>query len=572
MEEDRNNRIFLWIVFILFLTGLIFKLLLVFTLPVYHDVGWYISLLEHHDSAYMNLAIIEHPHFGYYPYLLFLEIFGTRDFVIRLVPFLFSLIELALIYLIAKKWFGKKVALYTIILFSLTYFATFNALSPEGDGSIIGVISILLFYCLYEYYSNNNNNSNNKQSARAMLFFTGIFLGVLFLIKVRAILFVFPLFLYSYYKTKNFLRTIKDLFFVGIVSGTIFLIFPLLVYLVSPDTTTFFYLLKKVILHNTGTFSLFYKLTHPLIFLQVLVILSLLLPFLFVKGIQNSTKKEHDPIILLVLWFVSLFLFLLLLLPEGYAGIYPRYIAFLAPPLILLSARGLEQLQLSYRFLTFVFTGSFFGGSLFLYLNQHATEYWYLESAAMGIMKISTRLLITVILLSLVLLLFFFIFTHKKIKRVALLIFLTLSFSFNLLLIGEPLVDKTHEHLLNDLITYYEAHQNTMKQPVFIWAEDLAFYFNISGKNLALMTTSQYKYAKILSYNNQGYYYMNIADSNSMAVLKERGGTVFSFYYPLKYTLSVDGGRKEEYDYLTSHCTLLRTFDYEHAKGVVFEC
>ncbi len=567
MEGEQRNRTFLLIVFVLFLLGIIFKLLLVFTLPVYHDVGWYISLLKHHDSAYMNLAIIEHPPFGYYPYLFLLKIFGVHDFVIRLVPFLFSLIELALMYLIAKKWFGKKVAFYTIIFFSLTYFATVNALSPEGDGSIMGVISLLLFYCWYEYYSNNKKNN------RVMLLFTGIFLGILFLIKVRAILFVFPLWLYSYYKTKNFLKTIKDLFFVGIISGSLFLIFPILVYTISPDTATFFYFLKQVILHNTGTFSLFYKITHPLIFLQVLVVLSLLFPFLFIKGIQKSTKKEQDPTILLVSWFVSLFLFLLMILPEGYAGIYPRYIVFLAPPLILLSARGLEQLRLSHRALTLVFLGSFFLGSFFLYLNQHATAYWYLESAAMGIMKVSTLLLMTVIILSFILLISFFLFTNKKIRLWSLCLFLILCFSFNILLIGEPLVDKTHEHLLKNLITYYETPRNTMKQPVFIWAEDLAFYFNISGKNLALMTNPlQYKYATILGYNEQGYYYMNIADPGSMATLKERGGTVFSFYYPLKYTLDVDGGRRVEYDYLTSHCTLLRSFDYKHAKGVVFEC
>ena len=58
----------------------------------------------------------------------------------------------------------------------------------------------------------------------------------------------------------------------------------------------------------------------------------------------------------------------------------------------------------------------------------------------------------------------------------------------------------------------------------------------------------------------------------SIEVLKQQGGTVFTLYYPLKYTLDVDPERKKEYNYLVSHCLEKESFDYLHGKGVIFEC
>ena len=183
------------LVLLIFFIGILLKVALAFSLPVYHDVGWYISLLEYHDAAFINLIVLEHPPLGYYPYLLFLELFGLHDFVLRFVPLLFGCLQLFLLYYVARKWFGKKTADYTIILSSLLYFAAINNLSPEGDGSIMGFFSLLFFYCVFEYYQSFKDYFAERRQQNIIFFLlSGLFLGVLLLIKVRAILFFVPFF------------------------------------------------------------------------------------------------------------------------------------------------------------------------------------------------------------------------------------------------------------------------------------------------------------------------------------------------------------------------------------------
>lgn len=558
--SNRASFSLLSLLFILVL-GIFLKLLLVSSLPVYHDVGWYISLATHYDSAFMNLIVLEHPPFGYYPYFIALQLLGIHDWVIRLVPFLFSLIELGLVYLIAKKWFDTKTAWYTVALFSLTYFAAFNALSPEGDGSIMGLFSLLLLYSFFLFY-----DAVKRKNHSLYFFLSCFFLGFLLLIKVRAIIVLLPLFLYSYYKTRNILQTVLHTFLLGFFAALVFCIFPLLVFLASPDAAI--PLLKQVLLHNTGEFSLLYKFLHPMLFLHVLVVLTPLLVLLFFFGVKKTeAKKENDALVLLTLWFVSLFCILLLVLPEGLAAAYPRYISFLAPVLLLLCARGLVMLDLSRKMECCIFFGSLLVGGILSFANQHASSYWFLESAAMGILKIAKWILVAVFGTCLLFVLCYFI---SK-KKVFLCFFLTIALGFNLFLLVEPLVDTTHKDMLDDITAYY--HSSSFEQPIFLWAEDLAFYFGIETRNINLITDPALRlYAEKIGYDDTGYYYMRLVDSDSMYVLSERGGTVFALYYPLEYTLQEGQGRREEYLYLVNNCSLLQEFSYPHALAVVYEC
>lgn len=572
IQKIRQFPLYFFILFF-FILGIILKILLAFSLPVYHDVGWYISLASYHDISYMNLIILEHPPYGYYPYLLFLTIFGTKDWVIRITPLLFSVMEILLLYSIAKKWFDTATANWVLVLSSVSYFAFINALSPEGDGSIMGFFSILLFYCFSEYYDSKLSEHPRRQQWKFLLL-SGIFLGVHFLIKIRTILFLLPLVIYSYYKNKDVLKTAFDMVVLGAVSIILFSIFPLQVYLSNP--TSFWKLLEQVLLHNTAPASILYKITHPFVFLHLFVVLGPLFLFLSWNGLKRVTKKEKDHIVLVVIWFCSLFLLLLALLPEGLGAVYPRYLSFLLPPILLLTARGFAKLSLKNKDYIALLFGTIFISAILLFVNQHATAYWYLDSAAMGVIKISKNILIAFFIISFFLLLVITLCSWKKINVfLPLSLFLILGFSFNMLLIVDPLIDQTHQKIIHDLTTYYKNHQesNNLKKPIFLWAEDLAFYFGITGMNINLITDPLlYDYAKQIGYNDQGYYYIRLSDPDSLQVLSEQGGTVFSFYYPLEYTLDNPYGRKLEYQYLEERCNLLQSFDYSRAKAVVFEC
>lgn len=546
---------------ILFL-GIVLKLIGVFLLPVFHDVGWYRQLAIHYDAAYMNLIQLEHPPLGYYFFFLALKILGINAYVIRLVPFIFSLIEISLIYWLAKKWYNAKTANATLILWSLTFFSYVNALSPEGDGSIMAVFSIFLFYFLYNYFELKKSK---------YLVFAGVFYGLLMLIKVRAVLFIIPLSIFVAFKLKSVKNTIVHVFKICAIGGGVFLLFPLAVYLANPQE--FSNLIAQVLLHNTSKVSLInlvlYKVTHLQIFLQVIVVLSPLYFFLLLKSFKS---KFNDKDGLLIVWFSSLFFLLLLLLPVGgLAAAYPRYIAFLLPPLLLLAAKGFASLNYSSKNLSIILLCSIAVYYVSYLINESAANYWFYASAAIGVYKLTQGLLIFYLAAGVILGSAYFFIKNIKISRFVLSAFLILMFSFNLQFILEPIVDQTHLKIINDISKF--SCSNGIKKPLFVWAEDLAFYLQSNGLNIKTFTNPQSKsYAQKIGYNDKGHFNFDLNDKIAMSELKSKGGTVFTLYHPYKYAFQKDSNRQKEEEYLKTNCKLLKSAVYKTGRGEVWEC
>ncbi len=551
-----------WVLLVIFFFGVATKLLGVFLLPVFHDVGWYRQLAIHNDAAYMNLIQLEHPPLGYYFFFFALKILGINAYVIRLVPFIFSLIEISLIYWLAKKWYGNKTANAALVLWSLTFFSYANALSPEGDGSIMAVFSIFLFYFLYKYFESRRTK---------YLLLTGLFYGLLMLIKVRAVLFIIPLSIFIAFKFKNVKKTTGAVLKICAIGGGVFSLFPLAVYLANPQE--FIHLITQVLLHNTSKVSIIeivlYKITHLQIFLQVMVVLSPLYFFLLLKSFKS---KLNDKDILLIVWFSSLFFSLLLLLPVGgLAAVYPRYISFLLPPLLLLAAKSFASLNYSNKNFSAILACSIAVYYVSYLINESAVDYWFYASAAIGVYKLTQGLLIFYLAAGVILGSVYFFIKNAKISRFVLSLFLILMFSFNLQFILEPIVDQTHPAIIKDLSGFFCA--NNIKKPIFVWAEDLAFYLRSNGLNIKTFTNPQSKfYAQRIGYDDKGHFNFDLNDKIALSELKSKGGTVFTLYHPYKYALQKDANRQKEEEYLKTNCKLLKSAVYKTGRGEVWEC
>lgn len=541
--------------FIVFITvfGILTKLAGVFLLPVYHDVGWYRPMTEFNDGAYMNLLQVEHPYFGYYFFLAALKFVGVYDFVIRLVTFVFSLVEVVLLYLLAKKWCGIKTANAVLILWSLTFFAYVNALSADVDGSLMSVFSIFLFFFFYTY---------TKTSKTKYLLITGLFYGALMLIKLRGVIFILPMMLFALYQTRSLKNTLWLCVKVGVLGLMVFSLFPIAAYIANP--VEFFLLIEKMVRHNvTNQPSVMFKLTHPLIFLQVLVVLSPL--YLFLLSGWLRTKKLRDVDVLLIMWLSSLFALFLLIIPPM-PDVYPRYVSFLLPPLILLSARKFASFGYKTSQLLFLLSAAVLLYFVTNRINEAANDYWFYASAAMGVYKLTQSLLVFYFIAAIIIGL---IYAFTK-NRVMLASFLIVTIAFNLHFIFEPVVDQTHPKLIKDLISSFCI--NKIKKPLFVWAEDIAFYLGSSGMNIKLVKDSILKqYAERIGYNKNGHFYINWRDTASIAELKSKGGTVFTFYYPSKYALK-DIDRQNEDAYLRKNCKMLKSAIYRTGRGEVWEC
>lgn len=556
-----------WTVLLILFLGVAIKLTGVFLLPVYHDVGWYRPLTKFNDAAYMNLPLSQHPPLGQYFFILGLNLLGIEDYVVRLVPFIFSLIELLLIYWLAKKWYDQKIANATIILWSLTFFSYVNALSPEGDGSIMAVFSIFIFYFFYKYFEDLKTKN---------LLLSGLFYGLTMLIKIRAVLFILPLILFIIYKRESLTNTFKIITKLSSTGLAVFSLFPLTVYFLH--SSEFMLLMKNFLFHNTVKISLlgslWYKFTHPLGFLQVIVVLSPLLLFLFLSALKFNKKEWTDIDILLTVWFVSLAGTLLTLLPPGdFAAIYPRYISFLLPPFIILCAKSFKSVLeiMNEKKIVLILAASFlvyFAGYLF---NENSSDYWFYSSAAAGVYKISQPLLLFYLITALLFWFFYWMFQQSNWGGKFLTLFFVVSIAFNLQFMMEPIVDQTHPKMIKELTDFYENNQ--IKKPLFVWAEDMGFYLKIDGASIKTFTNPVLKnFAEKLGYDDKGYFFFDLNDKISMKELESVGGTVFILYHPYKYALqnSPDGQKGNEY--LKKHCKLLKSAIHKTGRGEAWEC
>jgi uncharacterized membrane protein len=127
------------------LTALIIRLNAALTSSYFVDEGfsYYISL--ENFAKIFRYSMISEPHPPlYYFFLKFLTFFSSEPMFFRLTSVIFSVFSLYFIYLTAKLLFGSRVALITILLYSVSYEAWLSQIQARS-----GSLSILLVSAVY---------------------------------------------------------------------------------------------------------------------------------------------------------------------------------------------------------------------------------------------------------------------------------------------------------------------------------------------------------------------------------------------------------------------------------------
>jgi len=275
-----------------------------------------------------------------YMYVLsFFSLFlGVNEFTLRLVSVLASVVTLPVLYLIGKKFFNKKVALFSVVILAFSVWET-------EYSRIAGYYPFLqLFYLLslyFFYLGFFEEKQKYKYWATVLLILTPTLhqIGL-------ALIFVY-LYLILLKGIKRFLR--KDC----LISFAVVSIFYLLLqineiffwkvgYVYTPKDNRLISILAEYFRGFNLHYFREFKIAFPSMSLIVLVSFFLLLGFLLMNLIKKNLLKNEK----IKPW---LFLFLSFLFPLFFMGfvkshLQPRYVYFLRPLFILLFAYGLFKL------------------------------------------------------------------------------------------------------------------------------------------------------------------------------------------------------------------------------------
>lgn len=124
-------------------------------------------------------------------------IFG-EDYM-RVLPLLFSIVSLFLLYFVIRNRLGKKEALWSAVLFSICFYNILGSLSPDVDGAILPFLFLVAVFAYDKFLSVFGTRKSWKW---LLLLFTALLAG--FLIKLSFVLVVWAIFIdYLWGRHKN---------------------------------------------------------------------------------------------------------------------------------------------------------------------------------------------------------------------------------------------------------------------------------------------------------------------------------------------------------------------------------
>lgn len=389
-----------------------------------------------------------HPPFYIWMNWLFSLILGISVETFRFTSLVFGMLSIMLTYLIVKKQFNKKTALFsTIIIAFSAWHVIFASTQIHIDGPFLTFLYLLMIYLFLKFEENKSTKT---------LFFLGLIFGLTILTKFSAIIFIAAIYAYYLYKTRSFKSTVKPFSIIagmGILILAVFTILQNIFYKASISSLAGFYIFRKVDL------TLIQKAQALLLEISLAYIFGLvfflMLLILFFKNFRQKLKPAH---IIYYSWILNVVIFHFFVL-VGYTRSFERYLVVLIVPIAVLFADYLQKFKLTRKnFYSIIILGISFLG-LFFGINASGGEIIPLEPKEVYIHKLvsfdwdfyipivgnagptgfylSFLTLFVASLLAGILTLSILFFKKMKYLKIAMILFLALALGYNLFLIEE---------------------------------------------------------------------------------------------------------------------------------------
>lgn len=509
-------------------------------------------------SEYWNdLPLAELIYSGY------IAIMGYNFIKIRLFSLIFGILNLSLIFVLAKKVFDTKTALFSMALMCFSYWHIFESFMVDRDGNILMTVYLCIFL-LYSKYTETRKNH--------YLFLISTLILIALFIKSSIILIVIILFFWML-QTNKFISSLKELIDVNIskfikknmvlIVNGVFLLIPLCCYWLILIVICTYYpdAFKAMFDHAIPT-----SLLNISLFSVLRVLIYLILwgsPLIFGLTIFSIMEYNYKKFPFLLWICVPLFAYSF----SVYGGSIDRYLSVIIPATCILAGSFLKdksQLILQKKSIIIMSVISLGTFVLFHLLSLIKVKYIYHNVTQYLINWIffdwdfifpfyggsQPTFMLSFIVIGLVLLLsgiLIFLYAIRFNRAAILLLFLPLTFSFSLFVIEECDIHPFFPDLrdtVSEIQKYYTT--NNLSLPIITPSNWLRFYLNLD-------------YDQIIDISNT-----NNIKNVTINEIKSRGGTIILVHYP-----------NYEFRYITdlSWCGLKDEFTDKNIKMVsIYEC
>jgi len=483
---------------------------------------------------------------------------GIHVWLFRLVPLIFGLLTIIFTYLIARKVYNKKAALFAVAIMAFSFYHILASLQIGDEGAILAFFYTFAFYSYLRYEEGN----------KVFYWLTGISAGLAMLTKESSLMLLGILTLYIFSKEKNMftLQNIRNTFLkilpIAIIAFLFFSIYLILSYLNPVNVTDN---VKETILQSLSIGLSFQGLGLLLLWAGPLLL------GLFVLSLLKYEKKDN----LFFIWIFSALTIYLIFIQEGD---HSRYFMNIIPALAILGGKFLSKIKFtkksialgSFTFIIFFIILSLLNIGGFDYvprtfdsyiseIRSFNTDFLFSYTTSSGpLFLISFFSIIFSWLWSLFFLIFSIAWIKKRLKyfgKLMFIAFLAVSFSFNLFLVQEHLFHNFHanpSNVIKEMVKY------PYSLPVYSDNTAILFYLNN-------------RYLEDQGRKGGNWYYTGVygeyidRDNIEMAV-RDIGGTIFLLNYPI---LPSNSPVLE----LVKDCNLEKTFTSKEVKlGYVYRC
>lgn len=352
-------------IILLFLSSFLLRLSLSFLSPVkYWDETIYSNLgrniLLYHEYSFLHGFADFSPNWplaGFRPPLLpliisLVSLFSFDSFYLNFIAPFFSSLGVIGFFLLTKKMFNEKIAVYSSLMFSLTPLNLFWGSKILTDGLFLTMI----IFSMYFFWNSFEEKSREIHSA---LF--GVFSALAFLSRYSMIWFFPVFFVYLIFKHKSLNFLFRKRFLISCASFLI-IVAPWFLYNYF-DSGSFFGFLTQA---NEAALRWG---SQPFFFYFIFLIKTfwIFLPFFFLGILSYRSEDYRKPLFLTLTWFV-----VILLSASFMPHKEERYILPVLPALCAISSLGIYKIK-KYGFLIFFLITCFLlAGNLHKFYEPYA--------------------------------------------------------------------------------------------------------------------------------------------------------------------------------------------------------
>ncbi len=483
-------------------------------------------------------------------YRFFTWFIGVNEITMRLLPLIIGLINIWLTYLLARKLFDPKSAVFAAGLMAVSFWHILASFLIEHDSSILTLFWLLFFHSWLLFETTRKTK---------WLFGCGIVLGLALLTKLTGGLMLIALAVYLVWKHGSLKEPAIACAKILGIGAAMFAVFPILSMLIYPAY------IKETFIH-AGVLTFIPSLFSPIrIIIYLLLWATPLLTGLALLSLFEPDKRAR----LLWCWAGAVILFYTL---TKYFGAIDRYMAVMIPALCILGGRELAK-RLEFRDLKKVLLIALPFLVLFILLNfipsswiEHNTatyigkaltfdwafifQFWGSGGPAFMASFIPLGAGILLCLLSLALFVYAIHSEKEKAIQRSFVLFVAVALAFNLFIV-QAFVTKEPYPDVGSATKGIIAEMKILPEPFYANDMNLAWYIDRKADFYVIgdVYTDEQKEVDQLS-----------------AIIQRRGGTLIITDYP-KYL------KTDPIWQLAGECKLQKTFgSKEIMLGYVFAC